>query len=252
MFNAAMPLQFLRLVSGDTKIVDVATGAFEEIEKVELSVFANQRLYKCLRRERSTTHDSNVINALDRYLRDMEVRGASHIEEQAVKSQIDVLSQEIAVLESLFQKNIAADESKLMFTRDELLGMDESFLGSLTQPQPNSYTLTLQYPHLFPVLRLCERQDTRERMWRLNAAKASHENASILPRIIALRHQRASLLGFTSDTELSLSKQQRIIEAAELHPFLDGIWEQLGVSYCSCFSSLVQLSIYGRRNAKSS
>jgi Zn-dependent oligopeptidase len=245
LFNTVMPIQFLRLVGVDEGVRAAAskgegerhacshpitcTAAMEELDRFELAVYGNSKVYTTLRQEAGATAegDSLKMAALQRYIRDCEVKGAAHLAD-GQRAKVQALNNEIAALEAEFQRNIANDTTQVVFKLDELEGLDQSFLGSLKRNAAGDLLCTLQYPHVTPILRWAKSRDARERMWRANAAKAAHStNMSLLPRIVALRLEKARCLGSECDADLCLGRNQRMVSYAEVAPMLAAVWDAL-------------------------
>lgn len=228
LLNTAMPVQFLRLVAEDGAVRAAASEAYEAINKAELAVFAERDVYEALRVQRQAASNAGEVAALDRYLRDFEVKGACHLAGTAQRAAVHELSNRIATLECQGQKNIADDASTVAFTVDELDGVDQSFLDSLQSTSDGRKIVTLQYPHVLAVMRLAKSRDTRRRLWECNSTKAAATNATLIPQLIALRLEKARLVGNRSDAELRLGRGQRILSSPEdVDALLDSVSAQL-------------------------
>jgi Zn-dependent oligopeptidase len=62
--------------------------------------------------------------------------------------------------------------------------------------ETGKYIVTLEYPHLFPILKKCRVPSTRKTMQTANYSKCHPENTKILEEILQLRHQEATVLGY--------------------------------------------------------
>lgn len=220
--NELMPLAFMRLVAVEDDKRKEGALVLEMIENWKTDIYARKDIYDMLRR------DSAKSATQRRYLRDFEVKGATHATED-IRDQVRRLQKELSAAEAEFARNIAEDSTEVLFSRDDLEGMDEPWLESLKRtPDGGLYIVTLAYPHLFPLLRNAKRKETRKRMWEANAQKAaSTSNIDLLPRIVELRKRKAELLGFRSDSELCFSQGQRMIDLSDLHDgLLEGVWER--------------------------
>ncbi len=170
--NTVMPVQFLRLVAEDDAVRRAAAQAMEDLERFELAVCSNPSVYAALKREQGQELDPETTAAVERYLRECELRGGAHLGHEE-RAQVNAINNEITTLEAEYQRNIANDATQVAFKREDLAGMDEAFLGALKRDAAGDMLVTLQYPHVQPVLRWATLRETRERMWRANAHKAA-------------------------------------------------------------------------------
>lgn len=219
-YNTVMPVQFLRLVSTNDKVRDVATNMYAEIQRFELEFARDERLFKII----NETSDDNpeTKRAKQMYLLDFELKGGLKLDLDS-RSSLGKLKDKVIELCSAFQKNLADDANHILLTRDELDGLDESFINNLDQ-KDGKYVVTIKYPHSGPVMRLANRPETRRHMWLAMKMKAIPSNVPLLPEIVSLRKEIASLLGFDSDASLSLSNGQRMVESPkQVTEFLDRI-----------------------------
>lgn len=50
------------------------------------------------------------------------------------------------------------------FTKEELDGLEDSFISSLDKNDAGKYELTLAYPHVIPVMDQCKVEETRKQV----------------------------------------------------------------------------------------
>ena len=95
----------------------------------------------------------------------------------------------------------------------------ESSQASAGTPEQGPWRFTLDVPIAMPFLQHCRKRDLRETLYRAYVTRASDgetDNAPLIDEILALRRERASLLGYTSYAEVSLtSKMAMGVEAVE-------------------------------------
>ncbi|MFW3617046.1 oligopeptidase A [Billgrantia antri] len=97
-----------------------------------------------------------------------------------------------------------------------LVGLPESALATLAANAEakgvKGYRITLDFPSFYPVLTFAEDRELRREVYTAFVTRASdqgphageYDNAPIIEETLALRHELAELLGFTSYAELSL------------------------------------------------
>lgn len=223
LYNNIMPIQFLRLVSTDAEIRTEATNTYNSLQLFELEFVRDERLYKIINETKVDDHDFETKRVKQMYLLDFELKGGLKLQSEE-RQKLAQLKDQVIELCSVFQKNLSDDDSYVLMTRDDLNGLDDSFINSLEQ-KDGMYVVTIKYPHSIPVLKLATNPETRKKMWISAISKATSDkinNQSILPKIASLRREIALLLGFDSDTSLCLSNKQRMAESTEqVREFLD-------------------------------
>lgn len=93
-----------------------------------------------------------------------------------------------------------ARDAALKSARDKGIGRDEK----------SAWRFTLQMPSLGPVMDYAEDEALREEIWRASTAVGSdddHDNRSLVPQILALRDEKAKLLGKDHFADYVLSRR---------------------------------------------
>ncbi|MGV2978754.1 M3 family metallopeptidase [Camelimonas sp. ID_303_24] len=115
----------------------------------------------------------------------------------------------LATLGASFAQNVLADESAWEMALDEadLAGLPDDLRNAAAQAanergQPGRYVITLSRSLLEPFLQFSTRRDLRERAFRAFAARGAngdaHDNRAIIAETMALRAEKARLLGYDS------------------------------------------------------
>lgn len=138
--------------------------------------------------------------------------------------QLAILSEkkkELAQLSQQFDRAIADDSSKIACTKDELLGLDDNFLMRL--PQENSlYILGMDYPTVFTVREHCTVEQTRKKISQAFVNRAYPQNEELIKKIIGLRDEIATMVGFASFADYDLADQM-VGSAARANVFIDDL-----------------------------
>lgn len=116
------------------------------------------------------------------------------------------LQKQIGHLCLQFQSNIAQDQSSILFSRDELQGLSDDFVGSLKSEQ-GKYILRCDYPTANQVLSNCTVESTRCGYWHTFHNRAYPQNLDVLRQLLAARHDLAELLGFHNYAEMDIASQ---------------------------------------------
>lgn len=149
-------------------------------------------------------YDKTDLSKLDaenaRYLEKLELQyrrdGLALSEEKREK--LKELKKRLSDLSIDFQKNINEDKTQVTFTKEELAGMPDDFIGGLNKTEDEkAYIVTMKYPDLFPMLNRAQHERVREVMDVTNSTRCK-ENVKILEEAIQIRDQMAKLLGYAN------------------------------------------------------
>lgn len=111
-----------------------------------------------------------------------------------------------AALSIQFRTNIDHDATELSFTKEELLGLDEAFIQSLSKTE-DEYLIACNPSNAMQVLRYCSSPSTRKKFHQAYRNRAYPQNLAVLEEIINHQEDLAKLLGYKSYAELDISDQ---------------------------------------------
>jgi len=190
-------------------------------------------------------------------IREAELSGVA-LEGEA-KERFNAIQLEMADLSTQFSNHVldATKAYALTLTqKDEVDGLPDSLLAQAAQAarmegaeaataENGPWRFTLDYPSLLPFLKHSRRRDLRETLYRAQVTRASegeYDNQPIIDRILTLRREMASLLGFDSYAELSLASKMAPNVAA-----VEGLLESLReTSYDAAIADLDALRDFAK------
>jgi len=129
------------------------------------------------------------------------------------------ISLELSQLSSKYEENLldaTNDWQKLISKKADLAGLPDSALQQAKQTAEQEgkkgWMLTLQFPSYLPVMTYADDRQLRADVYKAFSTRASDQgtspewdNTEIMEQTIALRHEKAMLLGFQNYAELSLA-----------------------------------------------
>ncbi|XP_052423149.1 neurolysin, mitochondrial-like [Carassius gibelio] len=143
-----------------------------------------------------------------------------------IREEIKSISKKISELSIDFNQNLNEENTVLLFSQQELVGLAESYVNGLEETEDGRYKVTLAYPHYFPLMKRCHVPETRRKMEMAFHSRCKDVNTAILEQLIELRAKLAKLLGFSSHAnyvlEMTMAKN-----AERVAQFLDELYERL-------------------------
>ena len=168
---------------------------------------------------------------LQQELLGMELRGVGLEGEQ--QERFNALTEELTALSTRFSNNVldaTASWELLLSSPEEMDGCPDSLRELLADSARRKgheqataadgpWLMGLDYPRYGPFLQHSSRRDLRETVYRgfiSRAASGEHNNSDLVGQILALRQQKAALLGYGNWAEVSLaSKMAPSVQAVE-------------------------------------
>lgn len=164
--------------------------------------------------------------AVENALRDFRLSGIEL--EPAKRERFKTTVQELSQRQSRFQDNVLDATqawTKLISDRDALAGLPESALAGARQAAEQrgeeGWLLTLEFPSYLAVMTYADDRCLRQDVYTAFATRASDQgptagrfdNSALMEEILALRHEKAQLLGYANFADLSLAT--KMAESAE-------------------------------------
>jgi len=155
------------------------------------------------------------------------------------KARYKEISLELSRLASKYEENLLDATNawqKLINKKSDLAGLPESALQQARQTAKQEgkkgWMLTLQFPSYIAVMTYADDRQLRADMYKAFSTRASElgsnsdwDNTEIMEQTIALRHEKAQLLGFNNYAELSLATKMAD-STSEVTDFLEELAEK--------------------------
>src|SRR5690606_18065232 len=133
--------------------------------------------------------------------------------------QLRKIDQELAQISLRFGENVLAETNKYVHFIDqesELEGLPEGIKEAAAQiaeekGEPGEWAFTLDYPSYIPAMTYAKNRKLREILFMANGTKCAKgdelDNQQNIKEILALRHERAVLLGYKSHADFVLEER---------------------------------------------
>lgn len=151
----------------------------------------------------------------------------------AARERMRAISERLAVLSTRFSQNLLTDERDwfMALSADDLEGLPDFVVtgvqAAATERGHEGYVLTLSRSLIVPFLQFSPRRDLRERAYRAWVARGENggetDNRDVAREILALRAERAQLLGYASFADFKLEPEMAKTPAA-VRDLLMQVW----------------------------
>jgi len=190
-------------VSPDKALRDASTAASKALSA--FSVESMMRVDVFLRfnalLKKGVVKDPMDLRWLERTVRDYKRSGLDLPKE--IRDQVETKKKRMSTLSTDYATNTGEENRKLEFTKAELKGLPDDFLNKL-EKKKDKFIVSLKYPHVFPVLKLCSVSSTRQTMEKAFNSRCIETNVAIIEELVVLRAEVASILGYKNHAEYIL------------------------------------------------
>lgn len=171
---------------------------------------------------------------LKKYYQDF-VRAGANLDE-AKKARLKEINQELSVLELKFAENVLKDTNAFELVIDnpaDLEGLPQNVVAAAAEAarergKEGKWVFTLHKPSIIPFLQYSPRRELREKIFKAYINRGNNGNAydnkGIIARAIALRIEKANLLGYKTWADYVLEDSMAKTPEA-VYKFLDQVWQ---------------------------
>ena len=171
-------------------------------------------LYKAVKEREYASLNPTRKTVIDDAIRGFVLSGAEL--PTAQKDRFKDIEEKLSELTTKFSQNVldATDDFALYVTAEELTGLPADNLSAAAAAakadEKDGYKITLKMPSYMPVMQYVQNRELREQLYKAYSTRASEfgkaewDNGKLIPEILALRQEAATLLGFKNFGEESL------------------------------------------------
>ncbi len=214
---------FFNLTGTDTSetLQEIEREVSPVLARHHSAMFLNEQLFqrvdKIFSAKDSLDLDPEQARVLERY-HTAFVRSGARLD-QAAKTRMTEITERLATLGTSFAQNVLADEAGftlVLENEDDLAGLPEFLRASAAQTaeergMPGKHVITLSRSSIEPFLQFSTRRDLREQAFEGWTKRGENDgetdNRQIIAETLALRSERAGLLGFESFAHFKLDDQ---------------------------------------------
>ncbi|HEY7229303.1 MAG TPA: M3 family metallopeptidase [Pseudolabrys sp.] len=221
----------------------------DEIEAIERDIspllarhnnalYLNRALYARIAdlyaRREALSLDAEQARVLERYHTRFVRSGAAL--EQAAQDRLAAINERLASLGTQFGQNVLSDEKSfvMVLEEDDLAGLPDFARAAARaaadqRGHPGKYAITLARSSIETFLQFSSRRDLREKAFQAWISRGENggatDNRALIAEMVALRAERAKLLGFANFADYRLDDQMAKTPQA-VRKLLDDVWSR--------------------------
>lgn len=197
--QTSMPI-FLQNVSTDAKERDDSREAEQTLSDWQIEMGKREDLYRAIKAYADTKPrlEGERKRFLEFVLRDYHRAGMDLPADK--RERLKEIEKEEQKLGTDFQTNIYTDETTVFLRPDELKGVPEDILKRLKTAN-GLVAVTMDGPTFNAVMDYAESGDAREKVWYAYKRRGGKKNVEILGKLLALRAEQATLLGYKTTVD---------------------------------------------------
>ncbi|MGY6278161.1 oligopeptidase A [Methylomonas sp. MgM2] len=220
--KAWSPVSHMNSVVNSDAMRDAYNACLGKLSEYATETGQNRALYEAYREIRDSAEFEKFDRAqqkiIENALRDFHLSGVDLPAEK--QTRFKEISQQLSKLSSEFEENLLDATNawhKQIIHIDDLAGLPESALAQAKQAaeaeNKEGWLINLQFPSYLAIMTYADNRELRREHYEAYSTRASDQgphagrwdNTHIMEQILALRHEKAQLLGFNNYAEFSLA-----------------------------------------------
>ena len=218
-------LRSLKEFDTDKSIRNACTEAEIQLEKFAIESIMREDVYKVVL---SVFENKEIMDKLDPVDRRLVEKVELSYRRNGLKltkekqTELKKVKEELAELGSAFSRNISEEDGKALFSREELIGMPDSFFEGRDEEEDENgvkkFVVTTKYPDLYPVMKQAKLCKTRKTLKDKDETRCP-ENVELIEKAIKLRYKHAQLMGYKThaafELEVMMAKKPETVVSFE-------------------------------------
>ncbi len=206
----------------DAAVRAAAEAAVQKLDTVASARVRDSSLFDALRAHEGADLDDESARFLAHVLRDFRRGGVDLPAEE--RERVRELAERDTELSLAFSRNIREGRREIRVPVGDLVGLPQDFLDAHPADDEGFVTLTTDYTDLMPVREYARVRATRAALVSAYNDLAWPENDEVLAELLAVRAERARLLGYATWADYE-TEPRMIGSAAAVRTFLDRLDE---------------------------
>ena len=220
--KAWSPVSHMNSVVNTDEMRDAYNACLPKLSEYSTEMGQNKALFNAYQQIAKSDAYSSLDTAQQKIisngLKDFRLSGIDLTEEKQLRYK--QINQELSRLSSKYEENLLDSTNawtKLITDQELLAGLPETAITlakeSAQRQDKEGWLITLQFPSYLAVMTYADNRELRKEHYTAFSTRASEQgpnagqwdNSQVMEQTLALRHEKAQLLGFNNYSELSLA-----------------------------------------------
>jgi thimet oligopeptidase len=194
--DASSRASLARNVHPDEAVRNAASECEADVDKAATELSLDRATYEALARLDVARADPATQHYVARTQRDFRRAGVD--KDEATRTRVKALREELVKLGQQFQANIASDVRTIELDPAELDGLPDDYKRAHPPNASGKVVLTTNNTDYQPFLSYGKSARAREAYWKLYRQRGHPKNLAVLGRMLEARQELATLLGFAT------------------------------------------------------
>ena len=193
--NAASKAGLFSEVHPDLEVQAAARTCEQEASAFLTELMLDRKLYDAIAAVKLDGVDANTARFATLTLRDFRRAGVD--KDEATRTRLKAIDDELTKLGQEFSKNIAGDVRSIeVASAEQLKGLPEDFIAAHPAGGDGKIKITTDYPDYLPFMTYAEDDGLRKELYVKFRSRGDGANEKVLGDVLALRSEKATLLGY--------------------------------------------------------
>ncbi len=209
-----------------------------ELSKLNNDIYLNEKLFQRIKSINDEKDNLNLtaeqLVVLDNYYKDFVRNGVGLDTEK--KNRLRKINEELSMLSLKFADNLRKETNAIglvIDNKEDLAGLPDAVIqGAAALAKQNGFdgkwAFNLQRPSFIPFLQYSENRNLREKLYKAYLKRGNNnnefDNKEIIKKLIALRNEKANLLGYKTFADFKL--ERNMAKTPEnVNKFLIDLWK---------------------------
>ncbi|HET6613956.1 MAG TPA: M3 family metallopeptidase [Kofleriaceae bacterium] len=192
--NAASESSLMSVVHPDEAVRDAARACEKEVEAFITELSLNRDLYDAFAAIDTKGLDHDTARLVAHTLRDFRRAGVD--KDEATREHLKEIDDKLVTLGQTFDKNLSEDVNSILVSPEDLAGLPEDYIAKHEVNAEGKVEITTDYPDYIPFMTYAKSNELRKALYIAGRTRGGQANSDTLAKILALRDERAKILGF--------------------------------------------------------